>query len=343
MPSGMRSSGGEVISQGAKQIEFLPLEKQIEPNSPIELPMQHNEVTTSTQNSVAIHAEAITDAPVSLDAILQGMNSANSELWIQAMRAARRLATTAPEQLLELTRKEAAFYRARTIQGSVISIALVGFIASFVIVSGHPEFYYLLAGSAMAAAAWLSGYLPRRARQSMIDVLETMNDPQFLGAVLSMLIPDGVTDVKATITLNSQTRLFVVRVLLEMLPNVRAEHKALLTREQMQALMALLKQSHRDPHLVVPILRALQHLGDENTIPALQTLTRSSNDIIQAAAEECVAYLSLRADQKRLANTLLRASDSVVNGNPETLLRAASGSDNTDPAELLRSSHTTAP
>lgn len=323
--------------------DFIPFKESEEHNTQTVLPLWDNEVTASVQNSSEVQAEETAVAPMSLDAILQGMNSGKLAVWGQAMRAARRLAITSPEQLLELTRKEAAFYRARTIQGSLITIGLISIIMASVFLSGRFELLWLLGGTAMVAVAWLSYYLPRRARQNMIDVLETMNDPRFLGAVLMMLIPDGVNDVKATITLNSQVRLFVTRILLEMLPNVRAEHKDILTREQMQTLLALLKQCRKQPHLAVPILRALQHLGDENTLPALQPFLHSQYDTVQTAAEECHAYLSLRADQKRLANTLLRASDSVVNVSSDTLLRAASDAGGTAPAELLRSTENPAP
>jgi hypothetical protein len=56
---------------------------------------------------------------------------------------------------------------------------------------------------------------------------------------------------------------------------------------------------------------------------------------IVRAAQECLPYLQMKAEQRKASNTMLRASDPVT-VTPDVLLRPAIGHENPEPQTLLR-------
>jgi len=76
----------------------------------------------------------------------------------------------------------------------------------------------------------------------------------------------------------------------------------------------------------------------------LTEVTRENLQLIRQAARECLNQLSLRAEEAKQAQTLLRPSDASTLAAPEVLLRpAAPTADTTAPEELLRPSGGTLP
>lgn len=272
-----------------------------------------------------------------LEQILRGLNSNRYDVWNEARHAARHLATTSPDGLLQLTRMEARAYGKRAAVGTIVSLSLVAICFLCFCSLREPVFLFILSAVSLVCATWLSIYIPRRARRSLLDVLRNMDDPRFLGPVLTMLVPDGVTEVKTSVTLNGYVRKTIADVLMEMLPRVRQEHRANLNRAHMQTLLALLWQSRHGSHLTVPILRALQHIGDESVIPYLEKLVESDFLPVQEAAIDCLEYLRLHAGERRQGEMLLRASDNASTVAPETLLRPALPVNGIASEQLLRS------
>lgn len=260
-----------------------------------------------------------------LDAILRGINSSGSSAWGEAMRAARLLAANSPERLLQLTRMEAANYRRHTLVGASMSIGSVALFSLLALNDPSMVMWYVVGAVSLMMALWLMFYIPSRARRSLIDVLEELHDPRFLGAALTMLVPDGITEVKTSITANVVVRGGITTAMKKMLPQVRMEHRDLLTREQMQTLLALMKRSQGDVMLTVGILRALAQIGSVQEADAVKALTGSWNAGVRQTALETLEIINLRAHEKQQSQTLLRASDSGSAVGQEQLLRSANG------------------
>ena len=134
--------------------------------------------------------------------ILRGMNSRKAERQYEAMRAAGRLASTSPEQLLHLAQMEALNYQRYVAAGTLISLSAVSLtgVLGFLLAQGIGDWkiaadtaMWLLGGMCIVMACWLNVYLPRRARANMIGIYRNLDDPRFIGLALSLFVPDGVT------------------------------------------------------------------------------------------------------------------------------------------------------
>ncbi len=266
--------------------------------------------------------------PMPLESILRGMNSSGlnksgSSEWGEAMRAARLLAVNSPERLLQLTRKEAANYRRHTLVGAGVSISSVALVSLIALNDPSMVMWYVVGAVSLMMALWLMFYIPSRARRSLIDVLEELHDPRFLGAALTMLVPDGITEVKTSITANVVVRGGITTAMKKMLPQIRREHRDLLTKEQMQTLLVLMKRSQGDVMLTVGILRALAQIGSAQEASAVNALTKSWNAAVRQTAHESLEIINLRAHEKQQSQTLLRASDGGSAVGQEQLLRSA--------------------
>lgn len=79
----------------------------------------------------------------------------------------------------------------------------------------------------------------------------------------------------------------------------------------------------RDADLILAILRALEQVGDEKALPAVERLVEiEPYHKVGRAAEACLPALRQRVEQARLAQTLLRPA-SAPNAPSEVLLRPA--------------------
>ena len=99
--------------------------------------------------------------------------------------------------------------------------------------------------------------------------------------------------------------------------------------------MLPLKSPLEDTGLTLCVLRALEQAGDAEAIPAVERLNSPvwGRRIFQAA-NECLPFLQARADQHRLAQTLLRPSACSVETS-DVLLRPAMGTTDGTPSEQL--------
>lgn len=143
----------------------------------------------------------------------------------------------------------------------------------------------------------------------------------------------------------------------QLLPKVRAEDAEFWNADQKRTLLKLLDPPYRDPELIVRVLKALEQIGDETALPAVQRLAimqhrkqsaplrRGANkgfshrvwgqDDIRQAASECQAILEARALTAQQATTLLRATYQEDATAPETLLRSLAAQSEDTPAEQL--------
>ena len=95
-------------------------------------------------------------------------------------------------------------------------------------------------------------------------------------------------------------------------------------------------------HLRVSVLQALQQVGEVSSLPPVGEMAEGKGKAagqpeVERAAQECLPFLQLRAENQRFNHTLLRASDGNVTRS-EMLLRPASGQSETTirAEELLR-------
>lgn len=117
------------------------------------------------------------------------------------------------------------------------------------------------------------------------------------------------------------------------------EHHAILNRVLKNDLSMKMPVATR---LRVSVLQALQQVGDVSSLPLVAELAEGKGKAagqpeVQRAAQECLPFLQMRAENQRLNHTLLRASDGNVTP-VAMLLRPASDQSGTNlrTAELLR-------
>ena len=132
-----------------------------------------------------------------------------------------------------------------------------------------------------------------------------------------------------------------------LLPRLQASDAALLTPEHHALLNRALKsdlelEKPGPARLRVAVLQALQQIGGVSSLPLVAEMAEGRGKAagqpeVQSAAQECLPFLQLRAENQRLNHTLLRASDGNVTP-VEMLLRPASGQFEATlrAAELLR-------
>lgn len=103
----------------------------------------------------------------------------------------------------------------------------------------------------------------------------------------------------------------------------------------------------RERHqLCLRILRALEQVGGADAVPVVRQLAAKNSvcnpstprkrwkQEIRQAAQECLPFLEQRAEEERLARTLLRAADASAT-TPDLLLRPVSTGDHAALAEQL--------
>ena len=132
-----------------------------------------------------------------------------------------------------------------------------------------------------------------------------------------------------------------------LLPRLQASDAFLLTREHHAILNRVLKgdvgmKATVAIRLRVSVLQALQQIGEESSLPLVAEMADGKGKAagkpeVRRAAQECLPFLNLRAENLRLNHTLLRASEGNVTRS-EMLLRPASSQSNAaiHAAELLR-------
>jgi hypothetical protein len=268
-----------------------------------------------------------------LEELLHRLNSRSLEVRNRAIAEARLLP---PEQLLELIGLEQQFFKRRQKRVfRAVTTVLVLFIALLVIGSlWEPLLLLGYSWITYIAMFYAMGLVPTRARHSLLQVIETAEDPRFVGTALVLLAEHGQ---------NATVRKSVLSALSRLLPRFRADQSDLLTPAQHKALLMRLTEPYKNPELSIRILQALQQIGNESAIPVVSKITanwkpKAHQQQVVEAARHCLPYLEVRAEQAKQSQTLLRPSSAFAAGavSSEALLRPATSTSETAPEELLR-------
>ncbi len=139
----------------------------------------------------------------------------------------------------------------------------------------------------------------------------------------------------------------IFHALIRLLPQMKASDVNLLSPKQYESLYSTLKSGGGDSaplayltEFRLAILKALEQVGDERAIPAVQRVANTPAFLptakrLREAAERCLPLLQSNHQTIEATKTLLRAS-SAEQASPETLLRAAEFMPDAAPGELLR-------
>lgn len=279
--------------------------------------------------------------------LLKKLNSRNADVRSAALREARALPM---EQLLELAALEARRYPKWLRKLDLLTYNL--FLIALSLMSGYtmlaelhgstrPTAVILIQLSIFSAFAYglttfACGFLPNRARAAVASLIADLHDPRFVGPVLTLLQADAKTMEKGGL------RQSLREALKWMLPKLRAGDAALLTPEQRRILLLLLDKPMADPELTLCILKALEQIGDEQAVPAVQKLidrlagyTSKRAASLREAAQECLPYLTGHVERTRQAQTLLRPADSSQAVSADVLLRPSLPTVSETPSEQL--------
>lgn len=127
-----------------------------------------------------------------------------------------------------------------------------------------------------------------------------------------------------------------------LLPQVKASDGALLNQHQRTVLLRYLKLQNvvRYEKLLIAILQALEQIGDESSIPAVELLAasdpvNSAQVRVRDAAEHCLRFLPEVAAAKTASQTLLRASEPAED-RVSDLLRAPTSQVTFNDEQLVR-------
>lgn len=267
-------------------------------------------------------------------ALLRRLNHCNERVREEAKREALLLP---PEDLLQLARREAEWYRRRKKLGYVAAGTILCLILAL-LVWLHSVNYGLMQLFRLVVPAFLL-FLPRRGHQNVAELIDHSSDPRLLGPALEMAI-DTPHD--------HHVRQMALRTVRRLLPTLRADHALLLTPRQRTLLVSLLRDPLHDPERTLLILRALEQVGGAEAIPAVQNLTalqephvrgwrNSSADRIRirAAAEACLPFLHANAKRETCRMILLRAAGPTPASAPDVLLRPAMPASTNVPTEQL--------
>jgi hypothetical protein len=140
---------------------------------------------------------------------------------------------------------------------------------------------------------------------------------------------------------DSDLQAVAVKALTRLLPRLQATDGTLLNAHQRGCLYRHLNfHTRSQPEFQLAILKALEQVGDAAAIPHVRKLAKRValgrlQQQVRRAAQDCLPFLETRAEQRRVSQTLLRAS-SAAGTTPDMLLRPADSSHAAAPEQLLR-------
>jgi hypothetical protein len=209
---------------------------------------------------------------------------------------------------------------------------------------------------------------PSRLQKNTAAMLLTIDDLRAIGPLL---------DIRRTYTAESRKVRWPLHC---MLHRLRASHSVLIDERHRDHFRSVLKywqqyQRHRfyGTDYIIAILTALQQIGGARDLPYVERIAypdrahhtadaglcsmrkrdssaqdwmrgRQMQELdksrIMQAAQQCLPYLQMNAEQQRVSNSLLRASDSST-GTSDILLRPAGSGATSGQYVLLRASPTT--
>ena len=124
------------------------------------------------------------------------------------------------------------------------------------------------------------------------------------------------------------------RGVMALLPKLSAEDNETMPLSVRQRLITMLGLP--DAHTVLAVLRAMEWVGTgQARVPIQRLMEKGVTEEIRAEAARILPIVATRAEQEKISETLLRASQSPTHAQGE-LLRAAYASPETASEELLR-------
>lgn len=235
----------------------------------------------------------------------------------------------AVEALREILYRELAAFRRkrkRWVQRKIAGYSVVGtlFLVYYCVRSRHGFFPFHMFLQLIAGGSFIDASASMR--RNAVKALGNVDDPHMVGPLASCLA-DKDNEIKR----------MAVEALKRLLPQVKATDRRYISSEEMDLLLKQL--SGKDSVLTIAILKALEQIGDEKALAEVEWLAENDEDApaeVRQAAQDCLPFLRIRAEEVRQAQTLLRASAPVTEIAPDTLLRPAQGSVEADPNQLLR-------
>ncbi len=183
----------------------------------------------------------------------------------------------------------------------------------------------------------------------LVGILGTMVASAFRGAYASQKLLHSLTryqdlrliaplmDIAATALNSGSTAAIVLTPLLKKIGTADAALLPPATRNQLNT---ALYNHYANQEFVLAAFSALEKVGDEASLEAVRKAAdraggRPRGEALREAAETCLAALSLRAEEHKQSQTLLRASSPNAGGS-NSLLRPTEGVATEDQRELLR-------
>ena len=168
-------------------------------------------------------------------------------------------------------------------------------------------------------------YNGSKLRNSNVRRLLIFEDVKIVGPLVDALaFRDEITQQEAR------------KALVGLLPRLQASDAPLLNGEQRERLRQMLFTEYIE--LKVSVLKAYEHIGDAAELEAVERLLNFPIwDVeVREAAEACLPFLQLRAQQMQSSQILLRAAQPAA--APDILLRPAAHASTEDETQLLRMS-----
>ncbi|HSV74291.1 MAG TPA: hypothetical protein VLH79_11080 [Chthonomonadales bacterium] len=246
--------------------------------------------------------------------VLEKLGSRKETQRAQAEAVVGGLGAFAPDALMAVLRKEGEQRRRRR---KWVWVALAAFVVLMVVLAsvGMAHNIGVFGGmfSAMCAWAAVSAVQKNAARK-----LAEFDDIRSTGFLLEALEYD-----------DGQLREIAAAKLTVLLPRLKASDAVLLTEEQRACLNRQTGKVRidREAPLLLAMLKALEQVGDERSVPAVRALANRPGNgevaaRVRAAAREALPAVEQSAERWRNATTLLRpASGAAADRAEERLLR----------------------
>jgi hypothetical protein len=165
---------------------------------------------------------------------------------------------------------------------------------------------------------------PNKKQKSIVRLLVNAEDINVIAPLVEALTYGGRHDVEVLRT--------VTAGLVRLLPQLRASDAHLLNDKQRTHLRRAL--SGTDKPLTIAILKALEQVGDARDLPFVEKIGSPDAEVMEAA-KACLPFLLARAEQQKVSQILLRASD-MNSTTSVVLLRPVTGHESLEPQTLLR-------
>lgn len=171
--------------------------------------------------------------------------------------------------------------------------------------SSLPLYGYFFAPVCGLIAWLLSRFTDRGAgvRRTAVAALAETGDKRHIG-----LLTNCLNDP------NHEVRHSVSNALTQLLPEVRIQDKADISRAERTALLRTLDGDN--PALAVAVLTAMQHIGDEQILRQVAFVIDSPvhHDAVREAAHECLPHVKLRIKEAQESQVLLRSASGQKEG-----------------------------